>query len=298
MSIFPSARKLLKRLWYSVFSERPYAYFGRFVVRLVPMSYRARVRDELFTARGPKGVLADIVRAELNRQYYASDCEEVIRRRSREEFWGGIPGKKWHGIAKERFSEPGAYSREFLGFRQPLVRLISELLVSTDQFHTICEIGTGNGMFLQYLSERFPEIWRFVGVDLNGDQIRENQETYKGQRLEFDHAEITEWIQKQSENGTIFLGNETFEWFTPREFEELLQCIRERVKPAAIAIFACVDAGTLGKGVTRPRGALAFSHDYPHMLACCHYRIRGQEIQRGSPYDQVSVLAIPSPEGG
>jgi|SRR2546426_6029047 len=221
-----------------------------------------------------------------------------MRRRSREAFWGGAPGKKWYGFAQAKFSEPRAYSWESLGYRQPLVRLISTLLASTDQCHTICEIGTGNGMFPLYLSERFPKIRRFVEVDLNRDQIRENQETCKGQKLEFDHAEITEWIRKQPDDGTIFVGNETFEWVTPCEFEELLQCVLDKVKPAAIAIFACVDSGTLGKGVSRPRGTLAFSHDYPHMLTRCRYHIRGQEIQRGSPYDQVCVLAIPSPEGG
>jgi len=281
-----------------IFSKRPHEYVGPFLVKIIPESYQSRVRNEFFTARGPTGILADIVRAELNRQYYASGCEEDIKRRFREEFWGGVPGKKWHGFAKDKFSEPGAYSREFLGYRQPLVRLISTLLASTDQFHTICEIGTGNGIFLRYLSERFPKIRRFVGVDLNGDQIRENQETDKEQKLEFDHAEITEWIRKQPDDGTIFVGNETFEWFTPGEFEELLQCVRDKVKPAAIAIFECVDSGTLGKGVSRPRGTLAFSHDYPHMLTRSRYHIRGQGIRRGSPYDQVSALAIPSPEGG
>ena len=281
-----------------IFSKRPHEYVGRFLVKIIPESYQSRVRNEFFTAKGPTGILADIIRAELNRQYYASNCEEEIRRRCREEFWGGVPGKKWHGFAKDKFSEPGAYRQEFLGYRQPLVRYISELLASTDRFHTICEIGTGNGMFLLYLSERFPEIRRFVGVDLNRDQIRENQETYKGGKLEFDHAEIIEWIRKQRKDGTIFVGNETFEFFTPREFEELLQCIQDRIKPAAIAIFACVESGSLGNSVSKPLGTLKFSHDYPHLLTRCRYHIQGQEIRRGSPYDQVSVLAIPSPEGG
>jgi hypothetical protein len=298
MGIVSVARQLFKKLWYSVFSERPYTYVGRFFVKLVPKSYHACVRNEFFTARGPAGVLADIIRAEMNRRQYASNCEEEIRKRSREEFWGETPGKRWHEFVKEKFSEPGAYSQEFLGYRKPLVRLISELLTSTDQFHTMCEIGTGNGMFLRYLSEQFPEIRRFVGVDLNRDQIRENQETYKGQKLKFDHGEITEWVQKQCEDGTIFAGNETFDFFTQREFEELLQCIQDRVKPAAIAIFALVESGSLGKGVSKPRGSLAFSHDYPYLLTRCRYQIFGLEIQRGFPYDQVSVLAVASSGGG
>src|SRR3989442_377110 len=130
MRILSIDRQLFKKLWYSVFSERPYTYVGRFFVKMVPKSYQARVRNEFFTARGPAGVLADIVRAELNRQYYTSTCEEEIRRRNREEFWGGGPGKRWHEFARDKFSEPGAYSREFLGYRRPLVQYISELLAS------------------------------------------------------------------------------------------------------------------------------------------------------------------------
>ena len=281
-----------------MFSRRPHEYVGRCIAQIVPGSYQSHVRDEFFTGKGPTGILADIIRAEVNRQYYASNCEEEIRKRSREEFWGGVPGKRWHEFTKDKFSEPEAYSNEFVGSRKLLGGLIAELLASTDQFRTICEMGTGNGMFLRYLSEQFPEIRRFIGVDLNRDQIRENTETYKGQKLEFEHGEITEWIQKHGEDGTIFVGNETFDFFTKREFEELLQCIRDRVKPAAIAIFALVESGTLGKGVSKPRGSLAFSHDYPHVLTRCRYQIVGQEIHSGLPYVQVSVLAVASSEGG
>ncbi len=290
-------RRTLKKAWYALCADRPYAYIGRLIVRILPQSFQVRVRDEFFTARGPTGMFADIVRAEVNRRHYSADTEEV-RRHAREFFWGSTPGKRWHDLGKERFRDVDAYNREFLGPRRPLIRHLSDLLTTTEEYRTICEIGTGNGMFLCALSEEFPSIRRFIGMDFNKEQILENQVAYKNSCLEFLHGEVRDWIQSECVDGTIFVGCETFEFFTRKELEELFRLVRQTVKPAAIAIFALVESGSLGNGVSQPRGSLAFSHDYPYLLARCCYQIFGLKIQRGFPYDQVSVLAVASSGGG
>lgn len=291
-------RRFFKKTWHLIFSERPYEYVGRFLVKIIPASYQSRVRNEFFTARGPRGILADIVRAELSRQYYSSKTSEETRKRDREMFWGATPGKRWHEFTKARYDEQNLHHSEFLQPRRLLARQISDLLASSGEYRTICEIGTGNGMFLHDLSKQSPSIRRFVGVDLNKEQILENHRSYAGTGLEFVHGEISDWIQNECERGTIFVAIETFEFFTQEELEELLRQIREKVSPAAIAIFSLAESSAGGEVVSRPRACTAFNHNYLYLLKQCDYRVFRQEIKHGSPYDAICLLAIaPSWEG-
>src|SRR5213594_2271397 len=123
-------RQLLKKTWHLIFSKRPYEYVGRLLVKIVPESYQSRVRDEFFTGQGPRGILADIVRAELNGQYYSSKTDEETRKRDREVFWGATPGKRWHEFTRSRYDEEDPRNSEFLGPRRLLARQISDLLAS------------------------------------------------------------------------------------------------------------------------------------------------------------------------
>lgn len=291
-------RDPLKRVWYSVFPRSPYAYLGRAVIRLVPGSYVSKVRDNFFTGRGPSGIVGDAIRAELNRRYYSSS-ESDIRRRGRAEFWGSDPGKRWHDLMRERCADPGRFSTEFLEPRLPLVFDISDLLGTDPRYHTVCEIGTGNGIFLRYLASRFPMVHRFVGVDLNGEQIRENQETYKGTGLEFVHGEISDWIETQGKRGTIFVACETFEFFTYNELRELLGHIRAKVSPAAVGVFALVSPRLSPDTVSLPRGSAAYSHNYLSLFRECGYDIFRHRVvsggKTGSPYDIFTGVALTRP---
>ena len=51
--------------------------------------------------------------------------------------------------------------------------MLSELLSEDPQYDAICEIGTGNGMYLDYLAKELPKLKSFTGLDINGDQINE-----------------------------------------------------------------------------------------------------------------------------
>ena len=291
-------RQLLKKTWHVIFSKRPHEYVGRLLVKIVPESYQSRVRNEFFTAGGPRGILADIVRAELNRQYYSSKTGEETRKRDREVFWGATPGKRWHEFAKARYDEQNLHHSEFLRPRRFLARQISDLLASSREYRTICEIGTGNGMFLHDLSKQSSSIKRFIGVDLNKEQILENRRTYAATGLEFVHGEITDWIQHQCDGGTIFVAIETFEFFTQKELEELFHHIRDKVCPAAIAILALAESTARSEVASRPRGSIAFNHNYLHLLEQRDYRVFRQDIQHHIPYDAICLLAIaPSWEG-
>ena len=155
-------------------------------------------------------------------------------------------------------------------------------------------------MFLDYLSNQFTNIRRFVGIDLNREQILENRETYKDTSLEFVHGEITEWINTQCEKGTIFLACGTFEYFTSNELRELLQLIHAKVSPAAIAISEPIELDLTSEVITKPRGNTSFSHNYPLLFKHCKYHVFRQEVEHIDPdrlLSQVIMVAMTSPKG-
>jgi hypothetical protein len=287
-------REILKRVWHALFRDRPYAYLGRVLVTFLPMSYRDHVRREFFTAKGPSGILADIVRAEINRQHYAARDEWKLRRRSRELFWGAEPGKKWHELGRERYRNPDAYRKEFLEPRRPLVRQIAALLAADSGYRTICEIGTGNGLFADHLSKELSPACRIIGLDLNREQILENRQTYQGSTVEFMHGEVLEWVRQEGREGTIFVACETLEFFSQQELEEFFRSIRKSLGRVAVGIFALNQPGWALQTVSQPRGSTAYNHNFPYLLEQCRYRIVGQDVRRAGPYDRICLLAVAS----
>lgn len=277
-------KSFFKRLWYLFFRNSPYTYIGRLAVKILPESYISNVRDEYFFVKGHTGFLVTAIKKELDKQYH-SLSEQDKRRLNRKKFWGGAAGKKWHDTTRESYrNTEKKFTNEFIKLKLPLIGQISELLSEGSSYHTLCEIGTGNGVFLEYLSRQFPFIEKWVGIDLNMEQIRENNETYSGSSLKFVHAEIMDWVNTQCEAGTIFVGRTTFEYFTQSELTELLKLIYEKVNPAAIALCEPVCARTVEGSDSIPRDSgISFYHHYPFLLEQCNYRIFRQEVTHLSP---------------
>ncbi len=284
-------KDFLKKMWYLFFKNSPYSYVGRLAVKVLPKSYISHVRGEYFFAKGHTGFLITAIKKELNRQYY-SLSEQEKRKLNRKKYWGAAAGKKWHVTVRKSYrNTEKKFTDEFTKLKLPLIAQISELLSENPSYHTLCEIGTGNGVFLDYLSRQFPFIEKWVGIDLNMEQISENMETYKGSKLQFVQAEIMEWVNTQCETGTIFVGRTTFEYFTQSELNELFKNIYEKVNPAAISLCEPVCARTVEGSDSMPRdSSISFYHNYPFLLEHCHYRIFRQEVTCLSP--GISMLNV------
>ena len=56
---------------------------------------------------------------------------------------------------------------------------------------SVCEVGSGSGMILQYLSEMFPEIEIFAGFDISPDAIKQSQKI-QNNKLSFFQSSIPE----------------------------------------------------------------------------------------------------------
>lgn len=156
-------------------------------------------------------------------------------------------------------------------------------------------------MFLEYLSRQFTGIRKFVGLDINKEQILENKQTYKNTTLEFVQAEITDWIKANGARGTIFVTSGTLQYFTRMELYELFQLVRERGGPAAIAISEAINMDLNNELMSKPRRNTAFSHNYPYLFKQCNYHVFRQQVDHIDPavafYDTIDMIATASPEG-
>jgi Methyltransferase domain len=288
----------LKRLWYRVFRDHPYLYLGRLVLPLCSRAYLRRVQDDFLVHPQLQSLVRRIVEAGLSARYFAQD-DAAIARANRASFWGGTAGRRWHQMKAEGLSDPQRLRWEFEEFRAPILRHLRSL-AGSGAYTTVCEIGTGNGLFLEYLS-RFPGLdsLRFVGIDLNREQIANNQAVLANDRLSFECVEAVEWIQRNRPEGTIFLTHDALHHFTSTELRRMLEAIA-RLKGAALVASEPVDRGLPADVLSKPRGGIGitFSHNYTAYLRDLGYTIVAVHETSAHPqlpvYDHRLVVARPA----
>ena len=148
--------------------------------------------------------------------------------------------------------------------------LKKELSNQSEQFHTIVEIGTGNGDVLNYLSIEFPQINRFVGIDLSPDQIDLNKIRFKeNKKLEFVARDAVDWVKENGQSNTIFVSSRgVLEYFLEQGLQDFLNDINQLGK----IFFVAIEPNAADHDFkTQPKTQLyghepSFSHNYPHLF--------------------------------
>jgi len=104
----------------------------------------------------------------------------------------------WKETGRKYFLEKENILQDFfLPKCLPVFEKLQNLLNDKSQnFHTIVEIGTGTGDVLNYLSTEFPQIDRFVGIDLSVEQIDFNKKKYEQNiKTEFVVTDGFDWAK-------------------------------------------------------------------------------------------------------
>ena len=123
-----------------------------------------------------------------------------------------------------------------------------------------------------YLSKKFPDVKNFIGIDFNEGQILENKATYKDSNINFVRSEVTDWVRKNDTRNSIFVSCGTLAYCTQNELQELLEFIQKGSRPSAFAVCEPVNIDLNRELVSKPRGNIAFSHNYLYLFKCHHYR--------------------------
>lgn len=178
----------------------------------------------------------------------------------------------WAGSGGARFSTDSAvadrFEKWFLAEHiRPLDFLRGEL--DSRQCPAVCEIGSGNGLALEYLSRELPQIPRFIGVDINAEATRKNARHWQHDgRLEFVNADAVEWIDTNAgADWTYFSNAGVLEYLCEDRVAELYRITAERGGWWLITepVYAGYDLSTETR--SRPHGSeFSFCHNHAHLL--------------------------------
>lgn len=155
--------------------------------------------------------------------------------------------------------------------------LQEELLKTGEDFNTIVEIGTGNGMTLSYLESKFPQIDKFIGIDLSASQININNEKFKyNSKLEFVASDGFDWVKRHGKSNMIFVTSRgVLEYFT----EENLKAFFNQINSLGKAIFIAIEPnGTEHDFKLNPNSQVygwerSFSHNYSKLFNDSGFKI-------------------------
>jgi 2-polyprenyl-3-methyl-5-hydroxy-6-metoxy-1,4-benzoquinol methylase len=283
-------KKLIKGFWFSIFEKSPRTILGNLlypfmtarVQKIMTAFFVARMQEEDFLDR--------CLRAAINDRYYNQD-EETISWENRTKFWGASHSRAWHEYHENEAARDFAARMKF---KMPLVTWIKAYAKAND-LQVICEVGTGMGHFLFLLREEVVKVssCKFVGLDLNQTCIDEANKRNQYQNVTFLHGDVEEFISEKGVTQTLFVFYGTLEYFPQKELERTLELIKG-IKPAAIAISEPINLDLASEFDSRPRGNIAFSHNYVHLFDKHGYRVVEKKIEQLDPevpfYEMVMML--------
>lgn len=180
--------------------------------------------------------------------------------------WNGDHVTTYHASAENRFDE------WFLPHQAIIIDALEKNLATQTpgQFHTLCEIGTGSGIVLDYLSRRLVKsgIEKFIGLDLSPAQVAIDAQRFRA--CAFIAADACIWIPEHAGPGWIFFCcGGVLEYIAPATLAKLLAHTAATVAPTRWVIVEPIDlAHDLANDTkSHPFGfENTWSHHYPHLL--------------------------------
>ncbi|MGB6220034.1 class I SAM-dependent methyltransferase [Haloferula sp.] len=187
------------------------------------------------------------------------------------DYWSVDAGLNFHEVFAHRFEN------HFLLRDVRLMPEIERLALSDPAYQSLCEIGCGNGMVLDYYRRHLPVFDHYIGLDLSHVEIEKNRIRHDAS-LKFHTADAVEWIANESTDGIVFLTNGgVFECFTPDELTSLLDQARKGGGPVAFAITENIATDheiEIDRMSHVYAAEFSFSHNYPYLFRASGYRIR------------------------
>jgi hypothetical protein len=205
------------------------------------------------------------------------------------QFWQNQIEDKWFDNTSQKFDE------SIPALEEPMKKLKQFLEQRT---HTVlCEIGTGDGRFLDYLRARLSGVERFIGLDLSERRIVLNRTLYDG--LEFVAGDAREWVPSQDLKQSLFVTNGgVLEYFRPESLETF---VRELARAgSSLALFyeplvADHDLDTELEAKLTTAGEYSFSHNYPALCRRAGMDIVSMQVNEKAGYRGICMIASSSP---
>ena len=274
----------LKKIYYTIFKKHPYIYIYRLISKITP-----RKKIDVYYSKnykGNKNLVEKFICMGLADEYYSMD-ERERRIVNKTKLWGSEGGYGWHKEKIKRYDDMNK-NEGGIENRKLVISQISELMKAyPNRYEKICEIGTGNGIFLSLIYKKIKNMRGYIGLDINKKQILENKKKFD-KELEFLSEDALEYAKKDS-GKTIYMSCGTFEYFSQNELEELFEVIKSK-ESAAIVLCEPVNMDLRNERKSKIRGNTAYSHNYEYILKKMNYKIFRSEIKNLSEKDPTYLL--------
>ena len=241
-----------------------------------------------------------LAREWIRNKYYSSEDSDK-REININKFWSGKAGYNWHKNKTLKYKN-NPNNLTFLKWRKKACKALKEILENKKNYDVIYEIGSGNGLFIDYLSQYIESCSHFVGVDLSEEMIKECKVSYsKNKNISFFSGEIMDCLnsaefqelQKESVN-IITYG--TLEYFQFLDIKILLSELKRKYKKILFTLIEPINIDLNKQKISERRGSnFAFSHNYPIIFNEAEFNILWQNLEnvdKNNPkYNFISMIA-------
>ena len=250
--------------------------FPNFILKIAPKSkIKSKNLDILFRTNknGIWEILIDGAKTEIY-----NNLSDYEKSKNAKTLWSTNDGYKWIKF------DQNTPIQKIAEKRKDIFCLIEQYLYENKNIDTFCEIGTGDGRYLDFLSKKLPHIQKLIGVDLNPKIIEENNKNYKtNNKLIFISGNVTakfNKIKNLSSNSILFVSFRTLTMFTQTEIEELFNFINNKKESLSIAFFEQNEIDTSKETESKTRSGIFFnSHNYNYLLKKCGLKISKEKIK-------------------
>lgn len=206
--------------------------------------------------------------------------KKIIKKNFTKNYWQSDASCKWHGKRQKEAHN------DFDTFAQAFCEKINGL-----NFQTVIEVGTGAGTCINLISKKLTSCNRFIGIDINQQQINENKKAYENiYNVEFVYMGIEKYIKENKLDNVVIVAQNTFDYFDKKELEKLFALIYRKMDNVAIAVSTFGKNKKLGDSVESHEADFkVFNHNYYALLESAGY-----ELMDTTPYgdDEDSVIVV------
>lgn len=215
-----------------------------------------------------------------------------------EQFFERLHAAFWQGVGGAAFAENCDHRFEdlFLGRQQPDFLRLRE---QWDQYRPehIVELGCNSGLLLSYLTTELPDVASAIGIEINADQVRRNQDSNRfDPRIDFVCADGADWLFENGRANTLFVSNGgVLEYFWRDRLDAMLTHISTHLRPA---LFFAVEPVAEDHDWNQTRRSipfgeeLSFSHNYSDLFESNGFAITHQRAVNHDSWKMVATIAV------
>jgi Methyltransferase domain len=161
------------------------------------------------------------------------------------------------------------------------------------KIQTVCEFGTGDGQWLNYLSQQWGMVQRFIGIDLSANQVAINQQRYP--HLEFVTSDLVSWTAANAAPNRLYHTNSgVLEYLSEDSVKHLLSILKDRAKNSILFLIEPIygDYDIHRETTSKIIGyEHSYTHNYVHLLEAANIKVISHEEREAVGCRMLIVLA-------